>query len=419
MLEKEKGEKVLHIYKDTGLYDGNVNNDTKGILYLTPFRLIWSDEITCYYLQLSNIVKTKFEAGFLRSSPKIILTMKVVDPAKLQIEWTCDICQCLNKSEGKCMQCGVVGKQLSCPTCTFKNLQNAISCEICGGALVKSFTSEDFFDVKIAFRGRSIDPIQDIHSLLQQTIDSLDDSFPSDQAITISSMGVSGIMKSLEDASKKRDVAVSASSFKDLESLMDKAQEMTKLAESLMLKFKSDDGLEGDVTIALQRDLIDFGILQPVTKETSRNKYFLDLAKELSEFLVQYSKRSEKAQYGLSDAFCLFNRARGLSLVSPQDLFRAATQMKSLSMAFELKSFDSGVHVLVESNQMNSDAMSNRIVEILHQEQEFGVTATLIASRLNISVIVAKEQMLVAEKGGLICRDDSMNGLFFYPNIFL
>ena len=38
---------------------------------------------------------------------------------------------------------------------------------------------------------------------------------------------------------------------------------------------------------------------------------------------------------------------------------------------------------------------------------------------MNLSVILARERLLAAETDGLVCRDDSVEGLRFYPNKFI
>lgn len=48
----------------------------------------------------------------------------------------------------------------------------------------------------------------------------------------------------------------------------------------------------------------------------------------------------------LPDAYCLFNRARGTSLVSPDDLFAACSMMDKMSLAVRMRRLDSGVYVL-------------------------------------------------------------------------
>jgi len=47
------------------------------------------------------------------------------------------------------------------------------------------------------------------------------------------------------------------------------------------------------------------------------------------------------------------------------------------------------------------------------------LSAEELANLVNISVLLAKERMLLAEKAGKLCRDDSDEGLRFFPNLFL
>jgi len=47
------------------------------------------------------------------------------------------------------------------------------------------------------------------------------------------------------------------------------------------------------------------------------------------------------------------------------------------------------------------------------------ITAEELARRAGLAVVLAKERLLAAESRGRICRDDSVEGLKFYPNLFL
>lgn len=47
------------------------------------------------------------------------------------------------------------------------------------------------------------------------------------------------------------------------------------------------------------------------------------------------------------------------------------------------------------------------------------MTAEDLAQSEGISVILARERLLVTEKHGKACRDDSIEALRFYPNLFL
>ncbi len=79
--------------------------------------------------------------------------------------------------------------------------------------------------------------------------------------------------------------------------------------------------------------LLSAGISSPVTKEThgSGSTYHKELGKQLSQFLAQPLKDTGGI-LTLSDVYCLFNRARGLELVSPDDLINACNTFESLNL---------------------------------------------------------------------------------------
>lgn len=58
----------------------------------------------------------------------------------------------------------------------------------------------------------------------------------------------------------------------------------------------------------------------------------------------------------LADVYCRVNRARGLELLSPEDLLTACHTMAGLGLPLRLHKFDSGVMVLQLSSQ-NSEAV--------------------------------------------------------------
>lgn len=46
------------------------------------------------------------------------------------------------------------------------------------------------------------------------------------------------------------------------------------------------------------------------------------------------------------------------------------------------------------------------------------LSAEELASLLKTSIVLAKERLLQAEQKGKLCRDESVEGLTFYPNYF-
>lgn len=104
---------------------------------------------------------------------------------------------------------------------------------------------------------------------------------------------------------------------------------------------------EGDADeISLLNSLmLDMGIISPVTRENAGSAYYHQLARQLAEFLTTCMPN-----YGgimtLSDIYCLFNRARGVELVSPDDLFEACHLQQVLQLGFHMRKFASGLIVL-------------------------------------------------------------------------
>ena len=57
--------------------------------------------------------------------------------------------------------------------------------------------------------------------------------------------------------------------------------------------------------------------------------------------------------------------------------------------------------------------------EHLQIKDKGSVTAMELAQSEGISVVLAIERLLITEKYGKACRDDSIEALRFYPNLFL
>lgn len=52
-------------------------------------------------------------------------------------------------------------------------------------------------------------------------------------------------------------------------------------------------------------------------------------------------------------------------------------------------------------------------------EKEKSLSVEELARVLGISMVLAQERLLTAERAGSVCRDESIEGLRFYPNLFL
>ncbi|XP_011918992.1 PREDICTED: vacuolar protein-sorting-associated protein 36 isoform X2 [Cercocebus atys] len=188
----------------------------------------------------------------------------------------------------------------------------------------------------------------------------------------IRAVGIVGIERKLEEKRKETDKNISEA-FEDLSKLMIKAKEMVELSKSIANKIKDK---QGDITEDEERG----GIMS------------------------------------LTEVYCLVNRARGMELLSPEDLVNACKMLEALKLPLRLRVFDSGVMVI----ELQSHKEEEMVASALETVSEKGsLTSEEFAKLVGMSVLLAKERLLLAEKMGHLCRDDSVEGLRFYPNLFM
>ncbi|XP_025780060.1 vacuolar protein-sorting-associated protein 36 [Puma concolor] len=233
----------------------------------------------------------------------------------------------------------------------------------------------------------------------------------------IRAVGIVGIERKLEEKRKETDKNISEA-FEDLSKLMVKAKEMVELSKSIANKIKDKQGdITEDETIRFKSYLLSMGIANPVTRETcgSGTQYHMQLAKQLAGIL-QAPLEERGGIMSLTEVYCLVNRARGMELLSPEDLVNACKMLEALQLPLRLRVFDSGVMVI----ELQSHKEEEMVASALETVSEKGsLTSEEFAKLVGMSVLLAKERLLLAEKMGHLCRDDSVEGLRFYPNLFM
>ncbi|KAF9922078.1 hypothetical protein FBU30_007830 [Linnemannia zychae] len=228
--------------------------------------------------------------------------------------------------------------------------------------------------------------------------------------------GISGIMRSVETSKKVADETLSEA-FRDLQGLMDKAAEMVALAETISNRLSKSSNTNNEETATFKTYLLSMGIATPVTKDTAGAVFHKELARELVEFILPIIQR-EGGTMGLTDVYCVFNRARGVELVSPKDLHMACELFEPLNLPLRMRKFDSGLLVIQTLARFSDDEVSSAITaRIQNLPPGAGLTAVELASAIQISVALAQEQLLMTEARGMICRDESVEGLRFYDNL--
>ncbi|KAH7653986.1 ESCRT-II complex subunit VPS36 protein [Dioscorea alata] len=237
-------------------------------------------------------------------------------------------------------------------------------------------------------------------------------------------VGVSGILRKEQEMWENTDKSLQ-DAFQDLNALMSKAKEMVMLAEKMrqkLLSGPSSHANSNDEDIGSKQDIQDWllsvGIVSPVTKESAGALYHQQLSRQLADF-VKLPLEKAGGVIALIDVYCLFNRARGTELISPEDLLQACAIWEKFDVPIMLRKFDSGVMVI--QNKAHSDEEVLARITALAMKPDalrMGISSTDAALILGIAPAMAKEHLLTAESKGILCRDVSPDGFRFYINLF-
>ncbi|KAJ3172293.1 Vacuolar protein-sorting-associated protein 36 [Geranomyces variabilis] len=356
--------------------------------------------------------------------------------------------------------------QTECPVCTFLNHSDLQACEICEAVLPKEVpppassaaypapvrmdkttptTPAVLLDVsasrssavmvadsdnntvaiiKLSFRAGGIDQcVRALKSALaerawERQVVAVELVRPAPVQTAPGLGGISSIMRNVEQFNARVTTTVDEA-FSDLDALMDKAADMVKLAESISNKLAQTSathaGADDSLEMATFRSyLIELGVDSPVTKKSTGDMYATELARQLADFLHR-ALATRGGMIALTDLYCLFNRARGSALISPNDLRASCRLFESLRLPFRVRQFASGLLVVQAGNHSDDETIARVIKRVAAAEN--GLSATDLARLENISVVLATEQLLLAESNGGICRDDTVQGLCFFDNI--
>eukprot|EP01083_Nonionella_stella_P017104 47795_1 len=368
-------EVILQHESSLSIYFGETKQYRKGKCVLTTHRILWTDNKSeRHAFHLKHIQRTDTSAGFVMSSPKILLYLNDREVAERKAT-----------------------------TDKYGNLQQPKMIRITPpkpGYMKLSFHSS----------GRDRDSfLKKLEKALQSKAWHQKEEEKRD--FTTKAAGIRGLMAENQRKQDQRKKVVNEA-FEDLESLMVHAREMVSLANRLAASSEAKEQASEFDTM-----LHGMGIISPVTKAAAGSEYHTLLARQLVDFLIKPLKRCG-GMMTLTDIYCFYNKARGTQLVSPDDLLQSCRLMENMRMPMKLKVFKTGVMVL-QLNEFNEDNQRKKILHLIANKcQNKGINELRLSQLLNISINLAREQLLSTEVNGSLCRDDSPSGLKFYSNLF-
>lgn len=254
-------------------------------------------------------------------------------------------------------------------------------------------------------------------------------------------IGIHGLQL-VSEQQRAHNQEVLGEALEDLNALMARAKEVVKLAEDyakyLDKEEKTNTNSEAAAEAAEARRALLYSTralgLQTggstlVTKDKLASSddeklYHSELARQLAEFLADNSVTGEQGILSreggiitLFDLFAVYNRARGVSLISPRDMHEACNMLANLKLPIALRTFNSGLQVVQEAYRTPEVVIRN-LLELVNKSdfQTTGVSAIDVSAKFKWSVMIATEELEMAEQRGVLCRDEQLSGTTFYAN---
>ncbi|KAH3665384.1 hypothetical protein OGAPHI_003568 [Ogataea philodendri] len=556
-------ERNLHLVNNVGLYVGNakIDNYQNGRLYLTSFRLIYisncgdfhdQDHSKSVALDLSLVEDVKYINGFMKSSPKISLTLKrqykSSDSGRdSPITWTCPICFqpnefSLNQKDDRCTpvcsKCGVranmtdIARAIShqgteesvtpqakmlgggntensvCVTCLYENI-NCASCERCGSPIVHTTLSIDDSDSSAHVPNFSIDSradkgtiglyrlsfrsggsktffeklqlavsqarwlratgkkrvnvgstkLSDMPLNAKGDITSRENSsaFPPDHSQV--KAGIHGLQESTNLRNIERSAFLS-SSLGDLQNLMDKSVELSKVGEeykrALMFSARRPDEM-GQTLRLLSRSkhsikmlgtLLTTDEVTSVSDDFSQADFLKSLRdsgdtrmlglyeEELCRQVYDYIMANQMIRKGgelisLLDFYCLYNKKRGFFSISPSEFLAAVKSFEEFNFKLQLLQLpfphtrDNSSQTpkseylnAISSSTMDATAISNSVLNILKVNVPNGCSALDLQGNetLKFNFLFLQSILHSLVHAGAVCFDSRAQGEIFFLN---
>jgi len=242
------------------------------------------------------------------------------------------------------------------------------------------------------------------------------------QSMGTAGAGVSGLLRR-QQRKQQRLAQLGDQAFSDLGGLIGRAKEVVAVLERYTASHPDEESSEKE-TSDLNAALATIGYVNPVSRRGGGggggdSVYLAALARQLADFIHERRLLARAGgMVALHDLWCLYSRAQGGALgalVSPDDLRKACGLLRDLNLGMSLRQFDSGV-LAVQSDQRDDAATAARLAGVAAAKG--GLDAVRAAAELGVPAVLARQYLLSAEATGQLARDESVEGLLFYPNRF-
>ena len=243
---------------------------------------------------------------------------------------------------------------------------------------------------------------------------------PALKNFSTSSAGVGGLMRDVDANARRTDATLDAA-FTDLSALMAHAKDIVTLAQRFARTLAASTTHSTEEEAALASLLTTMGLPNPITKQTATaSSFHSHLARQLSDFISAHPTFQQQQMMTLTDVYCVYNRARGTDLISPDDCRRACELLGGLGVGMRLQRLEGGVLVVCREGMVETGVEG--VVSAVRDNETRGTGGGLavveLSGVLGVSVVLVEERCLLAEKRGWLVRDESVEGVRWWANHF-
>ncbi len=409
------GESILRMCSCVDLYDGDTKVHRGGTLFLTTLRFLWMDgpRLTRPCWELSRVSGFKEEAGggiFTKSSPKLTLTF-VGGGKHLKLSFTAE---------------GPGHKDM------VAELPRALGG--LAGAMERARRAQEEahgMEEREAKRGRPQAP---------PPPPAPED--PDKFLVPMESLLLKSMKAEQENARVERFFSGALSSLPALAQTLTELQGIVAAAASAAAcgpvggggggeggaGGSGDPAAEASIMGALLRDM--GSVANPVTRDMAPGRDFAPaLARQVAAFI-----KPRLVELGglmpLTDVYAMYNRARGMDTISPEDLLEAVGVMGGLGLGLRLETLGSGSGggggkaassanplKVLQLDALTDDSMCKRAEQWALAGEKRGesfITPQGCADGEKLPLTVAKQHLEVGVKRGVLALDVSMAGRRYF-----
>lgn len=164
------------------------------------------------------------------------------------------------------------------------------------------------------------------------------------------------------------------------------------------------------------------------------NLYLKELARHISEFLAEKNMLEKKnGLITLFEVYSAYNEARGFDLISPRELFEAASLFDSLNLKFTLAripiTYQNTVQregdeskkslYIISRNQSDSSSMRARLLTLIKANPGLSISQVQQMSNFHVNYLIIETFLNEMLNNGYLVVDRTLQGEFFYQNEIL